>query len=483
MSGQSFSLYSISEYQENLTEYQLSRLKDAKWYKDQADKLKKQSENLERKASVKQHESGNSEISGKARKIVMKMEKNEAVRLDYLSQANALYIEVYNEKIDDKKSEARKKKSEAEILKKLEKTADQYARYAKNVRNRMLKASSLEDENKLHEVALDNEKVCIDLYSLTLQGYYILINDPEKEKFIKWQSKNDIENKAIFSEAIAENDSSNNYFFYSDDQYIIITKDAPIVYNDNPEIMQLIIDNYNVDTIENEVYITLPELKKLDSERLILAEAEQNASPDQAIEMDNKITDVNLSNNDLSSSDSELIPESLIETEISENQSKTSIEQIEDSGIGQNQVNNQENIELISEHIETKNILTENLDNNQNTTEIQNVIPSIESKSRTDINNIKRLEPKYDNVIRYRIQIAASRRPLSQGEIDKIYRGNKTVKVFEENGWFKYIVDEIENHNLARKMARETGVKGSFIAAYVNEEKIELYNAIQFTER
>jgi|GEM_PF-4151027 len=68
----------------------------------------------------------------------------------------------------------------------------------------------------------------------------------------------------------------------------------------------------------------------------------------------------------------------------------------------------------------------------------------------------------YQNIC-YRVQIAAAPKPMSTEELQAIYKGPLEVKSFEEKGYFKYYIAEVDSYELANKLRLSSGVKGAFI--------------------
>jgi len=81
--------------------------------------------------------------------------------------------------------------------------------------------------------------------------------------------------------------------------------------------------------------------------------------------------------------------------------------------------------------------------------------------------------------ISFKVQIAADRVPLSDNKLREIYKGDKKIYLFEEEGWHKYFVGPYENYTEAVQTRKATGVYDAFIAAYRNEKKLKLWQAIK----
>ena len=79
----------------------------------------------------------------------------------------------------------------------------------------------------------------------------------------------------------------------------------------------------------------------------------------------------------------------------------------------------------------------------------------------------------------FRVQIAASRVPLNESALKRIYIGQREIFMFEEEGWYKYAIGNFASYYEANAVRKECGVKGAFIAAYSDNSKIELMTAIK----
>lgn len=93
--------------------------------------------------------------------------------------------------------------------------------------------------------------------------------------------------------------------------------------------------------------------------------------------------------------------------------------------------------------------------------------------------------PDKESKLLYRVQIAAAKRPLSEGELNRIYAGPLTPKYFQEDDYYKYYISELPSYFLARQIQKESNLKQSFIVAYQDEEKLTKYKALerQYAER
>lgn len=79
----------------------------------------------------------------------------------------------------------------------------------------------------------------------------------------------------------------------------------------------------------------------------------------------------------------------------------------------------------------------------------------------------------------FRVQVAASRIRLNKGQLASVYKGSYPVEQVEEEGWYKYQILGTRLFSDALKIIRDVNVKGSFIAAYNNNDKINLLDAVR----
>ncbi len=78
----------------------------------------------------------------------------------------------------------------------------------------------------------------------------------------------------------------------------------------------------------------------------------------------------------------------------------------------------------------------------------------------------------------FRVQIAASRKAIPQTKLSNIYRGDKKIMMFEEEGWHKYYIAEAPTYFEAKQVLNDCGVDDAFIAAYKANNKLSLKDAM-----
>jgi hypothetical protein len=74
----------------------------------------------------------------------------------------------------------------------------------------------------------------------------------------------------------------------------------------------------------------------------------------------------------------------------------------------------------------------------------------------------------------YRIQVAASRVPLSETVLKGIYPGQEKIIETSEDNWYKYTIGEFNTYSQARQLRDNTNVPGVFVVAYLNGKRIKI---------
>ncbi|MFO7658227.1 MAG: hypothetical protein R6W78_14295 [Bacteroidales bacterium] len=83
----------------------------------------------------------------------------------------------------------------------------------------------------------------------------------------------------------------------------------------------------------------------------------------------------------------------------------------------------------------------------------------------------------------FRVQIAASYTTLNKEQIARIYSGPYPVEQVEEDGWYKYQITGVRLFSDALKIIRDIKVRGAFISAYNNYEKMNLLEAVKMSKK
>ncbi len=79
----------------------------------------------------------------------------------------------------------------------------------------------------------------------------------------------------------------------------------------------------------------------------------------------------------------------------------------------------------------------------------------------------------------FKIQIAASKTPLSVASLRKIYHADEIINTVVENEWYKYSVGMFDTYREARKFKLNIGVSDSFIVVYERGKKVDVSDAVE----
>jgi hypothetical protein len=73
-----------------------------------------------------------------------------------------------------------------------------------------------------------------------------------------------------------------------------------------------------------------------------------------------------------------------------------------------------------------------------------------------------------------RVQIAASKKPMTQSELTHIYPQTEKVGIIFEEGWYKYSIPGANSLSDSWRIARETNVTGAFVVRYQKGKRLPL---------
>ncbi len=79
----------------------------------------------------------------------------------------------------------------------------------------------------------------------------------------------------------------------------------------------------------------------------------------------------------------------------------------------------------------------------------------------------------------YKIQIAASKKPLSIEQLRKIYHADDIINTVIEDDWYKYSVGIFETYYEAKKFKINIGVSDSFVVAYKKGERVQISDDVK----
>ncbi len=78
----------------------------------------------------------------------------------------------------------------------------------------------------------------------------------------------------------------------------------------------------------------------------------------------------------------------------------------------------------------------------------------------------------------FEVQIAASKKAIPNWQLKRIYKGGEQIKQRNYDGWYKYSVGNFNTYQEAKSFVRSTKVRGAFVVAYKNNQKIDIKEAI-----
>jgi hypothetical protein len=76
------------------------------------------------------------------------------------------------------------------------------------------------------------------------------------------------------------------------------------------------------------------------------------------------------------------------------------------------------------------------------------------------------------------VQIAAHTIPIQESYLRTIYKGRQNIQMVHEDRWYKYYLGPFSTLNEARRILTAVGVKNAFIAAYEDDKRINVREAI-----
>ena len=113
----------------------------------------------------------------------------------------------------------------------------------------------------------------------------------------------------------------------------------------------------------------------------------------------------------------------------------------------------------------------------------ENALEAAQQNTLSPANEHPARDAGESNDFRYRVQIAASRSELRDTQLKKIYSGSKEIRSFNEEGYYKYYIEETPSYPDAKRVLKESNVDNAFIAAYKGSIKWKLSEAIAFQKK
>jgi hypothetical protein len=115
---------------------------------------------------------------------------------------------------------------------------------------------------------------------------------------------------------------------------------------------------------------------------------------------------------------------------------------------------------------------------NQNSTAKANNEEYLSQSELTAVSQSTSFIPN-DNLIDFRVQIAASKNKLNISQINTIYSGGRSVIELKEGSYFKYQIRGCQLFSDAQKICSNSGVENAFIAAYTGSVNLQLSKAVK----
>jgi len=103
----------------------------------------------------------------------------------------------------------------------------------------------------------------------------------------------------------------------------------------------------------------------------------------------------------------------------------------------------------------------------------------INEKNNSSIS--KTMNIKSSDDLYFKIQVAASKKVLSKEQIGRVSVNNETISSEYDNGWYKYSLREkFKTYEKAFEYKQLIDVKGSFILAFLDGEKVHVSQAVEW---
>ena len=106
-----------------------------------------------------------------------------------------------------------------------------------------------------------------------------------------------------------------------------------------------------------------------------------------------------------------------------------------------------------------------------------NNISSLEETARKTKENEERMRSMAN--LKFHVQLAASKKPLSKWKIKRFYKGSKKIVTKHYDVWYKYSIGEFKTYEEAKAFIKTIKVRGAFVVAYQNDKKIDIQDAIR----
>lgn len=88
---------------------------------------------------------------------------------------------------------------------------------------------------------------------------------------------------------------------------------------------------------------------------------------------------------------------------------------------------------------------------------------------------------KQSTGVRFMVQLAASRIPITRAQMRAIYKGDLTIEVVKEDDWYKYRITGFRIFSEANQVAIQSGVRSAWVLASNNGNPVNLVEAREMT--
>ncbi|MGM0497928.1 MAG: hypothetical protein ACQESJ_08425, partial [Bacteroidota bacterium] len=105
--------------------------------------------------------------------------------------------------------------------------------------------------------------------------------------------------------------------------------------------------------------------------------------------------------------------------------------------------------------------------------DIKNAIQLSEGKE--PVKSPRKRSRKIPAGLTFKVQIAADRIQLDDDRLSDIYSGAKKIQTDQGDGWYRYSIGTCPSYFHAKQLRRKTNVRGAFVVAYKNEERLNAY--------
>ena len=104
------------------------------------------------------------------------------------------------------------------------------------------------------------------------------------------------------------------------------------------------------------------------------------------------------------------------------------------------------------------------------------VTESVQAREAYDISAVKQ-----STGVRFMVQLAASRIPITRAQMRAIYKGDLPIEVFKEDDWYKYRITGFRLFSEANQVAVQSGVRSAWVVASNNGNPVSLVEAREMT--